>query len=416
MTSPATSLLNDPFILPRAGRYANPESEAAILPILYGDLTDGVSGVWELPQIDTTAGAKVYAFAGHPVLSVVNGNSVTLYDDDGEINAGEYTFSESNDFESKGAIATASFTTDPNGPVRARAKGKASGSTLIENPITIVEDFLLNVVGLASVSSGIFDTTALEVTRERAAAAGYKAAGVLEDDFTPGEVIQQLLFNFMGTWRQRKDRKVFLFLETELVSAGALPFGESMQGYIVARQRGEALIGPRLREEIINRPAAIYRFNYFERQFIGFDDGTAKQDLKSVGIHGPLGRRGGPFEMTWIRDLTTLQTVQGVIGSLFKNGPRVFEVTQMAETLLGLERGDYVSLSLDFVCDPEDRSPLANQICRVLSKAYRHEVGEVTFRLLDTGFFLTDPCEAAGFCKADGSRRAGMDRDRVLRG
>ncbi len=88
----------------------------------------------------------------------------------------------------------------------------------------------------------------------------------------------------------------------------------------------------------------------------------------------------------------------------------------MAETLLGLERGDYVSLSLDFVCDPEDRSPLANQICRVLSKAYRHESGEVTFRLLDTGFFLTDPCEAAGFCKADGSRRAGMDRDKVLRG
>ena len=189
-----------------------------------------------------------------------------------------------------------------------------------------------------------------------------------------------------------------------------------MQGYIVARQRGEASIGPRRREEIINRPAANYRFNHYEGEFIGFDDGTAKQDLKSVGIHGPMGRTDGPFEMTWIRDLTTLQTVQGVIVSLFKDAPRVFEVTQKAETLLGLERGDYVSLSLDFACDPEDRSPLANEICRVLSKAYEHERGETRFRLLDTGFFLTDPCGADGLCIADGSRKAGMDRDKTLRG
>ncbi len=200
------------------------------------------------------------------------------------------------------------------------------------------------------------------------------------------------------------------------MDAGPLPFGEVMQGFIVARQRGEARVGPRRRDEIINRPAATYRFNFAEGNFRGFDDGTVKQDLKSVGIHGALGRTDGPFEMTWIRELATLQAVQGVIVSLFKNAPRVFEVAQKAETMLGVERGDYVSLSLDFVSDPEDRSALANQICRVLSRAYNHESGVVTWRLRDTGFFLTDPFPLDGSVKMDGSRKLGMDRDKVLRG
>lgn len=415
MALASTTLLNDLFILPRAGRYANPEREAAALPLVYGDLTDGSAGIWELPQIDTTPGAKVFCFAGHPVLSAAGGNSVSLYDDDGLIAPGEYTFDESNDFEAQGAISTASFTVDPNGAVKARGKGKASGSTLIENPISVAEDILVNVIGLG-VSADVFDATALEDARERAASAAYKAAGVIQEDFSPGEAIQQVLASFLGTWFLRKDRKVFIFLESELSSAGSLPFKDSMQGFIVARQRGEAAVGPRRREEIINRPAAFYRFNYAEGEFSGFDDGTAEQDLLSVGVHGALGRTDGPFEMKWVRDLTTLQAVQAVIVSLFKNSPRVFEVEQKGETLLGLERADHVSLSLDFAKDPLNRSDLRNQICRVLSKEYDHQAGSLRLRLLDTRFFLTDPCVADGSCAADGSRKAGNDRDTVLRG
>ncbi len=191
MTSPSTALLNDPFILPRTGRYASPDSEAAVLPVVYGDLTDGVSGIWELPLIDTTPGARVFAFAGHPVLSVADGNSVTLYDGAGVvIPGGNYTFNEDDDRESKGRIATCAFTMDPTTPVTARGKGKAAGATLIENPATIVEDFLLNVAGLGTQTSDIFDTTALEDARERAAASAYKAAGVIAEDVTPGSAIQ----------------------------------------------------------------------------------------------------------------------------------------------------------------------------------------------------------------------------------
>ncbi len=416
LASPATVLLNDPFILPRAWRYTSPDSEAAVLPVVYGDLTDGVSGIWELPRIDTTPGAMVFAFAGHPVLSVADGNSVTLYDGAGVvIPGGNYTFNEDDDRESKGRIATCAFTVDPVLPVIAGGKGKNTGSTLIDNPITIVEDALVNVVGLGT-SAAVFESSALEDARERAAAAAYKAAGVLTEDFTPGEAIQKILANFMGTWFQRVNRKVSIFLETELATAGALPFGEAMQAFILERDCSAVRVGPRRREEIINRPAATYRFNFSEAEFKGFDDGTVKEDGKSVGVHGALGRPAGPFEMDWIRDLTTLQTVQGVVVSLLKDGPRVFEVSisGRADRFVGLERGDYVSLSLDFV-QTAAGSPLTNQICRVLSKSYEHEAGVLTLRLYDTGFFLTDPCPADGTCVADGSRTAGNDRDLVKR-
>lgn len=406
-----TTLLNDRYILPRAGRYANPEREAAALPLVYGDLTDGSAGVWELPQIDTTASAKIYAFAGHAVLSVADGNSINLYDDDGLIAAGEYTFDESNNVESQGIIATCAFTVDPNGPVRARGKGKASGAALIENPVSVLEDLLVNVVALG-VSADVFDATALEDARELAVDAGYEAAGVLQEDFTPGEAVQQLLANFIGRWFLRKNRRIYIQLEGDPDVTGPLPGGEAMAAFLSARQRGAASAGPRRRDEIVNRPAAFYRWNYHESEFFGFDDGTAKQDAASVNVHGALGRSEGPYEMKWVRDLTALRAVQGVIVHLLKDGPRVFEVEQMSETALGLERGDHVSLSLDFVRDPEDRSALANQICRVLSKEYGHGAGAVRLRLLDTGAWLTTAFVLDGSVVLDGSSRLGNDRDR----
>ena len=110
-------LIHDPVALPRAGRYSDPGDPGDILPIVYGNLTDGDKGIWKAPKIDT-AGSGTYCLAGHAVLSVADGNSVALYDDDGLIAAGEYTFNASDDFQSKGAVATAVFSVAPKGDVK----------------------------------------------------------------------------------------------------------------------------------------------------------------------------------------------------------------------------------------------------------------------------------------------------------
>ncbi len=187
MASTNVDLILDPITLPRAGRYSAPGDEGDVLPIVYGDLTDGSGGIWKAPRIDT-GGSGTYCLAGHAVLSVGNGNSVTLYDDDGLIPGGEYTFSESNDFQSLGAIATAVFTTAPKGAVRVRMKGKNSGATLIENPITQLENFIAVHLGFAS---AIFNTTFLEESRARADA--YKGAGVVRFDTSAAEFTQKIL-------------------------------------------------------------------------------------------------------------------------------------------------------------------------------------------------------------------------------
>jgi len=418
MVSPATVLLNEPHILSRAGQYANPGNEAAALPIVYGDLTEGAVGNWELPQVDNTAGAMIFAFAGHIVLSVANGNSVTLYDGNGAaISGSNYTFDEDNDLESKGSIATCAFgSSDPVLPVTARGKGKADGATLLENPITIIEDFILNIASLGTVAGDVFNTASLESAREIAANGSYKAAGIISENTSPGSLIQQILKNFLGVQFLRTDRKIYLLLEQEVIDASSLPFAGAPQGFIVARQRGDAYIGPRRREEIINKPAAFYRFNYPTYAFRGFDDGTTKQNGKSVEVHGALGRTDGPFEMNWIRDRTTLRTVQGIITSLFKSSPRLFEVIQKAETSLEVERGDYVSLSLDFAYDTNSRDLMTNQICQVKARTYEYANGTVTWQLRDTGIFLSTQWLLDGTVTLDGSRKLGSDRDKVLRG
>ena len=99
--------MNSLNILARSGRYTQPRRENEALPLVYGDCTLGGSGgVWSCPCIDTAS--YVYAVAGHPLLSLADGNSVTVYDRNDEV-LGGWTFNEDHDYESQGAIATLTF-------------------------------------------------------------------------------------------------------------------------------------------------------------------------------------------------------------------------------------------------------------------------------------------------------------------
>ncbi|HPZ00287.1 MAG TPA: hypothetical protein PLS28_02330 [Clostridiales bacterium] len=116
--------LNDTYYLSRSGRYNNPLNTNDRLPIVYGDLTDGTSGNWILPCIDTVN--HVYCYADHEVLSVADGNSVSIYKDGVLVDPGDYVFDESDNYEFEGTIAKITFSTDQgNAVISARGKGKA---------------------------------------------------------------------------------------------------------------------------------------------------------------------------------------------------------------------------------------------------------------------------------------------------
>ena len=101
--------LTDTKYLDRSGRYADPQNTNDVLPLVYGDLTDGAKGLWTLPCIDIVY--SVYCYSGFPVLSVASGNSISIYKNDVLLESDDYIFDEDDDYEGEGAIATVTLVT-----------------------------------------------------------------------------------------------------------------------------------------------------------------------------------------------------------------------------------------------------------------------------------------------------------------
>jgi len=187
--------LTDTLYLARAGRYSSPKNTNDRLPIVYGDLTDGNEGIWPLPCIDTTN--FVYCYAAHAVLSVANGNSISIYADGVLVDPANYTFNQSNNYESQGIIATVTFTSDQESKtISARGKGKDSGGILLDNIIDILEDFLRIECGF---DLSIFEATAKSTARAKCEGQIYKAAGVINGDIEVWQQIIQMMGSFLGS-------------------------------------------------------------------------------------------------------------------------------------------------------------------------------------------------------------------------
>ena len=283
-------------------------------------------------------------------------------------------------------------------------KGKNSGATLIENPVTQIEDF---VTVHGAFSAGILNTTFLEESRSRASS--YKGAGAIREDISAAEFIQKILRNFLGRFRIGKDRQIELKIE---LGFGAAKIPEAMAAHLPPSRLGAEVRAERRRDEVMNRPASDYRFNYADSAFTGHDDGTTKRNLFSEALHGVRTPREGRYRMDWIRDLATLRTVQEIFVSLFKDGSRVIEYTD--STLRGylpLEVEDFVGFSSDFLKD-DKAALLKNQIIKVIGKTVDLQGQRIALRLLDTGVFLTAAGKLAdGSVIADGSEMAGGAKD-----
>ncbi len=248
--------LADSHSIARASRYASPASGSDALPIVYGDLTAPArteAGVYTLPRIDT-AGAGTYCIAAHEIAG-----SAVLFDDDGEIGAGDYTLNFANDFQSKGVIATAAFSVAPSGSVTAVCKGKKNASgTLIENPAEVAEDLALGHWGFTDQE---IDRQALSRAVASAAAQGYAAAGVISDDHEPADVLTDLLGNFLG----RFEVDAFGRLKIGIAGAEAGAMHPAMALPELETAQVEAEIS---RDSVINQAPVLYARDYASGKFI----------------------------------------------------------------------------------------------------------------------------------------------------
>ncbi|MEK6712226.1 MAG: hypothetical protein AABZ64_16785 [Nitrospinota bacterium] len=393
--------LGDPHRIARASRYASPENGGDALPLVYGDLTtiQGVErGVWRCPKIDT-AGAGTYCVAGHAIHG-----SVKLFDGAGEIPAGNYTLNLANDFQGQGVIATAAFSAAPSQFVEAIGKGKKDASgALIENPVRAAEDLMVNVWGF---SARDIDPRALSFAV--AAAAGYKAAGVIQEDRSPADVLTELLGDFLGRF------EVDPFGRLRVVLAGAetgtLYPVKALPSFDLASVEARVT-----RDSVVNQVPLLYGKNFspLDGRMKRHDGGEATRDAASQALYGARLPAGGRLELHWVRDGAAAQAIQRRIVERFREPARVLTIRDTTFRALEAEGDDYVAFSVSWMRSA-DLEPLINQIGQVISAEADLREQALTLEIRDTGYFLTRARRLDGSWTLGGGTLLGAQRDTAL--
>jgi hypothetical protein len=397
--------LTDKFYLGRAGAYPDPLNTNDLLPVVYGDLTDGDDGVWRLPRIDLIVGTPntpVYCYAAHETLSAANGNTVTIYEDGMELDPGLYAFNEADDYESLGTISTITFTSPKdNAVITARGKGKptaAAGATLMENIIDIVEDFLTVENDF---TSALFEATAKARASQIFTAQSYKAAGVIHEDGAIWEIIAAMMGSFLGSCYINGDGELVLEIDTNIVPLGPAGIIRKGDAYLT-----DAVI---TRDNIINQCPCNYAYDYVTAAFRSHTDAADHVDAASQGIFG-VRKPGTPYQFYWCRDLTSVQTVQDLI--VAKLARPLYEVTIAAEKLkqIALDIGDYFAWSAHRLYD-QNGEEMLNQYWKTIAVRPDYPKNRIVLRALQTAHFMTTAYLADGTYLADGSVIAGGNRD-----
>lgn len=403
-------LIDDTFFLMRSGRYADPLYSNDRLPIVYGDLTDGSLGNWTLPCIDNDGGGMnpVYCFAAHEVLSVANGNSITIYENDLELNGALYTFDESNDYEGLGTIATVTFSSPKTGSIiTARGKGKptaSGGATLMENIVDIVYDFLTVHNGLVAAD---FNSTKKAKASTTFTAQSYKAAGVIHEDIGYWELLQQMIGSFFGSCYLDANNLLCLDIDTGTVNENdkAAIFRTSD---IVFKEAKQAL------ENLINQCPASYGYDYARNnEFNYHTDDSAHGEAISQSVYG-TSKPTQPYRFYWCRDLTTVNAIQDIIVAKLKDPLWMVVFDDLTLKNIHIDVGDIIVATIERLYD-RNGDQYINHLFRVTGVKPDLKKKAIQYTVEDTGQFAYITAYLAdGTYKADGSMHAGSDRDMTI--
>jgi hypothetical protein len=482
--------LDDTFYIPTAGRYSDPENDDDALPIVYGPVFGPMdSGLWPLPCINQTS--YVYCYAAHKVVSVGDGNPVTIYRNGIEVAGHDYAFDEDDDYEGLGSIATITFTVgigaathygpglddmtaggDYSGdeyrdykvfiqstgtpdlimwsndggvsfaevgrPIMAGAMeledgvsvtfGATTGHTLMDawsfrvrptpvgseisakglgtihpvsgdllsNPIDVCWDFLKTWCDVVDV---MFDDTAKQTAYIKCAQNGYAAGGVINEDCTPWDKLVEILSSFLGSIYVNGQGLIVFSIDDN-----------SIQTDPEIIQRHEAyLTDAKLKlSNLVNSVPFEFAYDYVKGQFWGGGSGSLNQDDASISMFG-YRRPEETFKFYWCRDILIVDTVLDKIVKKLANPIYQIEVKDVTMKRLAVDIGDWVVFSALDLYDAEGLQ-MANRMWKVTGVSPDFRAGTMTFRALETPYYLTEQHLADGSILADGSHKAGNCR------
>jgi len=359
--------VQDTYKLGRAWRYANPRMSTDYLPVVYGDMKGGNYGLWVCPCIDTIN--FYYLIADHTILSAGNGNAFTVYDrDNAVIDPAGYTIVDDHTDENGKHVAIINFAGDQatNEPISIRCQGKNDGASLIENPIDIIEDFVVNLTGGASA-----DFNAFALRKAKNVCTGYKAAGLIDGDRTIGFTLSEILYSFHGEWWKNHQDKIVITMHT--IDQVYDWKGEYLERNI------KNLTATRDEKNLCNQAEVEYCYNYKARKYEEGDDGSSTKDALSQNVHGAK-IKGYYFK--WCRDATTIAAVQAIIVNRLKNPVWLIKFDEITLRNLHFEKGDFVLLNHSALYDTQQEA-FANRIVQLLGKVTDFSKKTITFDLID---------------------------------
>lgn len=336
--------------------YSNPgdNQQNLILPLPYGDLTENSdSGVWVCPQI----GEKVYCAAGWPVLSVANGNVVSVYVD-GVLQSSGYTFDESNNYESQGNIAIITFSADQgDATVSVRMKGKetSEGSgVLITNPIDVIEDWMDYCSNL--LTGAVWEKDNYTFTKAKALADSYNytCAGVIQSNNTLGFWIQSILNSFVGWFQFSSTGALKVFLR-EVVTVSSVQ--EFFDEYEAIQLDVSKDLGNVLNRIIINYAVCYAKIDRRfkeggESSYFRTADETTGSDTASIKRYGV--KLPEPFNFDWTRKTMGVELAQSILLGMYNTPEFVVRYTGQDFKWVPLELNDQVQGTISLVRDSDN--------------------------------------------------------------
>jgi hypothetical protein len=393
-----TSTLLDAYVLPKSGRYMNPQNTGDVLPSVYGDTSQNSSqGVSVCPCIDTVYHVHCLACHAFPATA-----TITLYADNEIITSG-YTITYSTNYESQGIIAIATFTTAQTKDITMTTTvGKGS----LINPIDIIVD-ILDTAGDITIR----DSTSWAKARSDADVLGYVAAGVVASDNSPADWLRNVLGSFLGSWYLNTANELVISLDSELLDSANI-------AGILRERDAHKISGTRTRGNLCNQLAVNYAYilsdidkrfkQKVQPNYLAYEDGELTKDSASQLKYGIVLKT---LDNQWCRDEATITAIQSRIISRYKDPVFIATYPLISFDQLAVEPGDFIAYSWETQKD-EDGNPLINQIGRVLSVNRDFDQLTMEFSIIDYGEWLSTPPDVWDGTRLVGEGYFGYSRDR----
>ncbi len=465
--------LADYFYLKRAGRYSDPLNSNDRLPIVYGDLTDGPSGNWILPCLNT--GANVYAFAGHAVLPQYETLSLDVAPATAWV-AGRVVTGQT----SGATCVVVSQLTALTYQVRSRtgtfqnheivgvtgtpaelADQGVLFPTLTNSTIAIYEDDMeLNPVLYEFKESDDYEGEGIISTINFTTPKGNTVISARgkgkADGLTLIDNIIDILYDFLTVENNfpaaifdattkataivkfnaqsykaagviNKDISIWEVLQNMMSSFLGSVFINGSRTLSVDIDNGSiseyGTAAPTSRSEIIfegaeqrlinviNQIPASYGYDYVRGNEFRHhtNDDTYAASLTSQSIYG-MREPGSPYRFYWNRNLASIQKIQQIIIDKFAYPVWVINFEDITLKRCHVDVGDLITVTSDNLYD-SNSTIMTNHIFKVLTVNPQFARGRVKFRCLDTGYYAYLLKKLDGTFLLDGTTRAGSNRD-----